>query len=131
VGNAEMNSFIVIHADIEVVWSALTDENKLTQWYAPGSPWEIPELSAGQKMLFTLMPNRYNNLAEKLPMTLTIGKIDPYREFSFYVDAQQTFISFSLESQQDGIKVMANMGGYDESLANLKALTEGKELPYA
>jgi hypothetical protein len=47
------------------------------------------------------------------------------------VDAQQTFISFSLESQQDGIKVMANMGGYDESLANLKALAEGKELPYA
>lgn len=129
--NAETNSFIVIHADIEVMWSALTDEHKLTQWYAPGSPWEIPELAAGQKMLFTLMPNRYNKLAEKLPMTLTIEKLVPYREFSFYVDAQQMLISFTLEKQPDGIMVMANMGGYDESLANLKALAEGAELPYA
>jgi hypothetical protein len=80
-------------------------------------------------MIFTLMPSVHNKLTEKLPMSLTIEKIIPYEEFSFYSDLQQTLISFILEEDNSGIKVTTNMGGFDASLENLKALVEGKEIP--
>ena len=44
-------------ADKEIVWNAITNEDKLLQWYAPGSPWEIPNLKVGEKVTFTLMPS--------------------------------------------------------------------------
>ncbi len=128
-GHTEANS-IVIDRDIEAVWDALTNEDKLTQWYAPGSPWKIPKLKAGEKMLFTLMPNAHNQLTEKLPMVLTIDTVIPFQEFSFYLDSQEVLISFTMEKENGGIRVSANMEGYDMSLANLKALVEGKEIPY-
>lgn len=127
---SEVNSSIVIDGERKAVWSALTDEQKLTQWYAPGSPWEIPNLKAGASMTFTLMPNVYNQLTEKLPMSLTITKVVPCQEFSFILDAQQLLIAFVIEEEDGGTQVTANMAGYDESLANLKALVEGRELPY-
>jgi hypothetical protein len=126
----EANSFIVIDGDIEAVWDALTNEDKLTKWYAPGSPWKIPKLQAGEKILFTLMPNTHNNLTEKLPMFLTIEKVIHCREFSFYMDSQEILISFIMEKEENGVRVSTNMEGYDMSLANLKALIEGKEIPY-
>ena len=81
-------------------------------------------------MTFTLMPNAYNKLTEKLPMSLTIDKVVPLREFSFCVDSNGTLVSFVIETDNGGTRVSANMSGYDESLAHLKALVEGKELPY-
>lgn len=126
----EVNSFIKIDGNIEAVWDALTNEDKLTKWYAPGSPWKISKLHAGEKMLFTLMPNAHNNLTEKLPMLLTIEKVIPCREFSFYLDSQEMLISFIMEKEKSGVGVSTNMEGYDMSLANLKALVEGKEIPY-
>ncbi|MFZ7103750.1 MAG: hypothetical protein ACOWWO_13995 [Peptococcaceae bacterium] len=125
----ETNSFIMIDGDIEAVWDALTNEDKLTKWYAPGSPWKIPKLQVGEKILFTLMPNAHNNLTEKLPMFLTIEKVIHCREFSFYLDAQE-IISFVIEKEKSGIRVSTNVEGYDMSLANLKALVEGKKIPY-
>jgi len=122
-------SSIVIDGNIEAVWDAITSEDKLIHWYAPGSPWEIPSLAAGEKMLFTLMPNQHNNLAEKLPMFLTIEKVIPNQEFSFVADSQQTVITFILEQESRGTRVACNMG-FRESLANLKAFIEGKEIPY-
>lgn len=129
-GLSETYSSIMINRDIEVVWIAVTTEDKLTQWYAPGSPWEIPNLAVGEKMIFTLMPNAHNHLTEKLPMSLTIEKVIPHKEFSFYLDAQQVLISFVMEEKREGTEVRANMEGYEKSLANLKALVEGTELPY-
>ncbi len=128
--HSEANSFIVINGDIEAVWDALTNEDKLTKWYAPGSPWKIPKLQAGGKIFFTLMPNAHNNLTEKLPMSLTIQKVIYCREFSFNINSHEMSISFILEKQKSGVKVSTNMEGYDMSLANLKALVEGKEIPY-
>ncbi len=58
----------------------ITNEDMLLQWYAPGSPWNIPNLSAGEKVISTLMPNAHNNLKEEYPMTLTIEKIIPYQK---------------------------------------------------
>ena len=65
-GNTEDKSSILIDGEKETVWNAITDEDKLSQWYAPGSPWEIPNLNVGEKVTFTLMPSVHNNLTEKL-----------------------------------------------------------------
>ena len=88
-GNTEGKSSILIDGDIVTVWNAITDEGKLSQWYVPGSPWEIPNLIVGEKVTFTLMPSVHNNLTEKLPMKLTIENVNPYQEFSLYLDTQQ------------------------------------------
>ncbi|WP_224773273.1 MULTISPECIES: SRPBCC family protein [Bacillaceae] len=128
--NTEIKSSVWIDGNKETVWKAVTDEDKLSQWYAPGSPWDIPDLKVGEKIIFTLMPSAHNNLKEKLPMFLTIEKVSTYEEFSFYADTQQILISILLEEVANGTKVTMNMGGFDASLENLKALVEGKEIPY-
>jgi uncharacterized protein YndB with AHSA1/START domain len=123
-------SSVWINGEKETVWSAITEEDKLLQWYAPGSPWKIPNLKAGEKVTFTLMPSVHNNLNEEYPMSLTIEKIIPYQEFSLYLEAQQMLLSFTLDEEANGIRVTVNSEGFNQSLANLKALVEGKEIPY-
>lgn len=127
--NTEDKSSIWIAGEKKAIWNAFIDEDKISQWYVPGSPWEIPNLKVGGKMVFTLMPSVHNKLTEKLPMSLTIEKIIAYEEFSFYVELQQRLISFVLVEDNNGIRVTTNMGGFDASLENLKALVEGKEIP--
>lgn len=128
--NTEGKSSILIDGDIVTVWNAITDEGKLSQWYVPGSPWEIPNLIVGEKVTFTLMPSVHNNLTEKLPMKLTIENVNPYQEFSLYLDTQQSLISFVINEESNGTRVTMNSEGFDQSLANLKALVEGKEIPF-
>jgi len=129
-GNIPDKSSVLIDGDKETVWNAITDGDKLLQWYAPGSPWKIPNLKAGEKVTFTLMPSVHNNLKEKYPMSLTIKNVIPYQEFSLYLDSQQMLIAFTLDEESNHTRVTINSGGFDESLANLKALIEGKEIPY-
>jgi len=117
-------SSIWIDASIATVWRAVTEEAQLSQWYAPNSTWEIPKLEAGEEIVFTLLPNEQNQLAEKLPMVLTIKQVTPNREFSFYLGIEESRISILLEEEQNGTTVTFNMSGYKDSLANLKALVE-------
>jgi secreted Zn-dependent insulinase-like peptidase len=123
-------SSIWIVGDKNAVWNAITDEDKISQWYAPGSPWKIPNLNVGEQATFTLRPSAHNNLTEELPMSLTIESIIPYQLFSLYLDSQKILISFSIEEESNGTRVSINSGGFNESLANLKALIEGNEIPY-
>lgn len=125
VSGVKENSSIWINASIDMVWRAITDEQQLSQWYAPGSRWEIPCLAASEKIIFTLMPNAHNGLTEKLPMILTIKNVIQNQEFSFYLDIEETLIAILLEEAQNGTTVTFNMSGYEASLANLKALMEG------
>ncbi|MFD4490452.1 SRPBCC domain-containing protein [Lysinibacillus fusiformis] len=123
-----MGSSIWIHAAIENVWQAITEEQSLSQWYAPGSTWDIPKLAEGEKMIFTLMPNDHNQLADPLPMQLTIQQVQKHEIFSFYLEVPETVIAMSLAEQDNGTTVSINMQGYEASLANLKALLEGEDL---
>ncbi|MFP7298667.1 SRPBCC family protein [Neobacillus niacini] len=123
-------SSVWINGEIETVWNAITKEDKLFQWYVPGSPWNIPNLKAGERVTFTLMPSVHNNLSEEYPMTLSIEKIIPYREFSLYIEEQRMLLSFTLDEEANGIRVAINSKGFNQSLTNLKALVEGKEIPY-
>lgn len=120
-------SSIWIDATIATVWRAVTEEQLLTQWYAPDSTWEIPKLEAGEEMIFTLMPNEQNQLAEKLPMMLTIKNVVPNREFSFYLGIEETLIAIVLAEEQNGTMATFNTTGYEASLDNLKALVEGND----
>ncbi|MCK1987784.1 SRPBCC domain-containing protein [Lysinibacillus fusiformis] len=126
-----MNSSIWIHAAIENVWQAITEEQSLSQWYAPCSTWDIPKLAEGEKMIFTLMPNDHNQLADPLPMQLTIQQVQKHEIFSFYLEVPETVIAMSLAEQDNGTTVSINMQGYEASLANLKALLEGEDLPHS
>ncbi|WP_241747049.1 SRPBCC family protein [Lysinibacillus sphaericus] len=117
-------SSIWIDASIATVWRAVTEEEQLSQWYAPDSTWEILKLEAGEEIVFTLLPNEQNQLAEKLPMVLTIKHVTPNREFSFYLGIEESLISILLEEEQNGTTVTINTSGYEASLANLKALVE-------
>lgn len=121
----EKKSAIWIDAAIDKVWQAITDEQQLSQWYAPGSTWKIPSLAAGEKIIFTLIPNAYNGLTEKLPIILTISNVIQNQEVSFFLDIEETLIAILLEEAQKGTTVAINMSGYEASLANLKALVEG------
>ncbi|WP_336637945.1 SRPBCC domain-containing protein [Lysinibacillus fusiformis] len=123
-----MGSSIWIHAAIENVWQAITEEQSLSQWYAPGSTWDIPKLAEGEKMIFTLMPIDHNQLADPLPMQLTIQQVQKHEIFSFYLEVPETVIAMSLAEQDNGTTVSINMQGYEASLANLKALLEGEDL---
>jgi len=129
VKKAEDKSTVWIRGDKESVWRAITDAEKLTEWYAPGSSWEIPKLEPGEKVTFTLKPNKQNELQEELPMTLTIKNVVPYEEFSLYVDMHEILLTFKMKEDDDGFEMEINSGGFDESLANLKALVEGEKLP--
>lgn len=124
-----MGSSIWIHAAIENVWQAITEEQSLSQWYAPGSTWDIPKLAEGEKMIFTLMPNDHNQLADPLPMQLTIQQVQKHEIFSFYLEVPETVIAMSLAEQDNGTTVSINMQGYEASLVNLKALLEGDDIP--
>lgn len=125
-----MSSSIWIQAAIENVWQAITEEQSLSQWYAPGSTWDISKLAEGEMMTFTLMPNDHNQLADPLPMQLTIQQVQKHEIFSFYLEVPETVIAMSLAEQDNGTTVSFNMQGYDASLANLKALLEGEDLPH-
>src|SRR5690606_13579787 len=129
VKKAEDKSTVWIRGDKESVWRAITDAEKLTEWYAPGSSWEIPKLEPGEKVTFTLKPNKQNELQEELPMTLTIKNVVPYEEFSLYVDMHEILLTFKMKEDDHGFEMEINSGGFDESLANLKALVEGEKLP--
>lgn len=127
---SENKSSILIDSDSITIWDAITDPLILSEWYVPGSPWEIPNLRKGEKGTFTLMPSRHNNLTTKLYMPFTIQSIHPYKEFAIYLDEQQVMISFTVEIESKSTKVTINSAGFDQPLENLKALIEGNEIPH-
>ncbi|GEN89089.1 SRPBCC family protein [Oceanobacillus sojae] len=126
-------SSILILENAETVWNAITDDEKFSEWYAPGSTWSIPELEVGKQANFTLMPSAYNNLqeGESIPMSFVIKEMKTNNVFSLYSEDDEFLLAFELISQPDGTQVTVNMEGFEESLENLKAFLAGKELPYA
>ncbi|MCM3397808.1 SRPBCC domain-containing protein [Oceanobacillus profundus] len=126
-------SSILIDADREKVWDAITNDEKFSVWYAPGSKWSIPKLEVGEKAAFTLMPSKHNNLkdGESIPMSFEIKEVIPNQVFSFSSKEDDIFFSYKLSIQSGKTQVTLNMEGFDHSLENLKAFVEGKELPYS
>ncbi|NWK84863.1 SRPBCC domain-containing protein [Staphylococcus sp. GSSP0090] len=123
---------IHILKNVEIVWEAITDDHKLTQWYAPGSPWSIPELSVDAPVTFTLLPNIHNQLPDGSRITMNFKILDlvPLQIFSIISEDDSQMITFQLESKESETTVYTNMEGLGQSLDNLKAFIEGNTLPH-
>ncbi|WP_368655010.1 hypothetical protein AB4Y30_08295 [Ornithinibacillus sp. 4-3] len=63
-------------------------------------------------------------------MDFTIKEIKKNRIFSLYSNEKDILLKFELIPEPDGIQVSLNMEGFEQSLENLKAFLEGKDLPY-
>lgn len=129
--NNDSNS-VLIHKNQEAVWHAITNDENISKWYAPGSKWNIPKLKVGEKAIFVLMPSAHNNLNdnESIPMSFTIQEVIPNEKFSYSSDSDNLVFTFEIYPEPEGTRVSINMDGFELSLANLKAFSEGRELPY-
>ena len=124
---------ILVNKDIESVWNAISNDEKFSIWYAPGSYWKIPIFEDGEQAIFTLMPSSYNDLkdGEHVTMSFTIKEVIPNQRFSYYWDSNQLLFTIELTTENDGTRVQFNQEGFNYSLKNLKAYLEGRELPYS
>lgn len=130
---------IWIEAKPERVWSAITEPDQLSVWFAPGAKWEIPALKIGGIMKF------YNTETD-----IAIHKIeilDPPHELrlSWEEDGKPMRTTFKLNEERNGTRVTIietgfeqlsvekrqkrvdeTAKGYGMSLENLKAHVEAR-----
>lgn len=136
---------IWIAAPPERVWQAVTEPEQLAQWYAPGSPWEIPQLTADATVKFHNTPTEI--------LLATIETADPPQHFSLRWEPEEDgtvlTTSFILTAENDGTRVTIRetgfetlaadirrsrieqtAAGYGLSLENLKVYLIGEAVPY-
>lgn len=138
---------IWVEAPCERVWLAVTKAEQLSLWYAPGSPWEIPELEVGALVYFHHSPNAYHSGTEVVTLRAQIVTVDRPHRFALRWEmdaaAPEMVTTFILQEEQGGTRVtLTETGypnqqegerveqGYSMSLENLKAHAEGRSLPY-
>jgi uncharacterized protein YndB with AHSA1/START domain len=136
---------IWIAAPRERVWQAVTEPEQLAQWFAPGSPWEIPQLEVNTTVKF------HNTETEIL--LATIETADPPQQFTLRWEPEEDgtvlTTSFALAEENDGTRVTIRetgfeslaadirrsrveqtTAGYGMSLENLKTYLMGEPVPY-
>ncbi|CAM3583695.1 SRPBCC family protein [Paenibacillus lupini] len=139
---------IDIDRPIDAVWQAVTEAEALSQWYSPGSPWEITEHKEGASALFHHSPGKYHSGTEVTTLRAEITAFEPPHRFALrwdYTGANDVPVTttFRLHESNGGTQVtMAESGyenaeqaepvkqGYTMSLENLKAHLEGNRLPH-
>ncbi|MDQ6419446.1 SRPBCC domain-containing protein [Paenibacillus sp. LHD-117] len=136
-----------VEADRERAWKAVTDAKELSQWYSPGSPWDIPKLEVGEPIFFHHTPNEYHSGSEVVTLRAIITEVEERSAFSvrweFDGVESDMVTSFLLEEENGGTRVTMKETGYEDeaaakqteegytmSLANLYAFLSGNELPY-
>lgn len=138
---------IWIAAPKERVWRAVTDAKQLSLWYAPNSPWDIPELQAGASVYFHHSPNAYHTGTEVVTLRATIAAVEPMSRFSLRWELESPgtdmITTFLLAEENGGTRATITETGYETreqakpteegyamSLENLKAHAEGRNLPH-
>jgi uncharacterized protein YndB with AHSA1/START domain len=102
---------ILINVPRERVWRAITDPAQLEQWYAPGCPWEIPDLQPGTTI-------KFHNTATDIQLA-TIEVVQPLREFTlrWQLDLMHPGLTltnkFRLEAENGDTRVTINQTGYE------------------
>lgn len=134
---------IWINAPREQVWQAVTEQEQLTKWFAPGSIWHIQRLAVGGTALF------YNTPDDVAVHTIEV--IDTPHQFTLRWEEAPgvtMFTTFWLVEEKGGTRVTVQESGfeqlaaptrdtriqqtstgYDGSLHNLKALVEQGSVP--
>ncbi len=143
--NMTVECSVWVEAAPEKAWAAVTEAGKLSQWYSPGSPWEIGKLQAGEELWFHHSPGDYHEGDEAVSLRGVIEKVEPVSEFAvrweFGGELSDMVTSFLLEEENGGTRVAIRETGYDDeeavrqteegytgSLANLYALLGGSGL---
>ena len=103
----EIRQSIVVKANRERVWRALTQPKHFSNWF--GMKIEFPVLAVGEAMIFD--PNGFNGKGR-------IAAIQPMDQFAFYWTAEpglaiETLVTFQLETVADGTQVTVTDVGYD------------------
>ena len=102
---------VLVSAPRQRVWRAITEPEQLEQWYAPGCPWEIPALQAGEMVKF------YNT--ETDIQLARIEAVKPLQEFTLRwkldeADPGTSLVnSFRLEEENGGTLVIVTQSGYE------------------
>jgi uncharacterized protein YndB with AHSA1/START domain len=138
---------IWIQASRQLAWQAVTEGEQLTEWYSPGSPWDVQELLPGAVVYFHHSPNEYHEGTGVVTLRATIEAVEPLERFAlrweFSVPDAEMITTFLTAEEGDGTRVTITETGYETkeqakpteegyamSLENLKAHLEGRELPY-
>ncbi|MHA6482573.1 SRPBCC domain-containing protein [Paenibacillus sp. strain BS8-2] len=146
--NMTVECSVWVESGLERVWRAVTEGHELTQWYSPGSPWDVPKLEAGEEIWFHHSPNQYHDGDDIVTLRGVIEHIQLESEFAirweFNGELSDMVTSFLLEDENGGTRVTIRETGYDDeaavkqteegymgSLANLYAHLSGSELPYS
>ena len=103
----EIRQSIVIKADRERVWRAITTPQHFSKWFEMDI--RFPKLAPGEEMLFD--PNGYNEKGR-------IAVVEPPERFAFYWTAEpgmtiETLVTFQLESIPEGTRLTVTDVGYD------------------
>ncbi len=137
---------ILIDAPRERVWQAITDPKQLQQWFSPATPWLLSALEVGGRLYI------YNLETETEMYTQVIDLLEPLHQFVTRTIAVppeiQHATAWRLDQENGGTRVTITHSGYELEpdstrhpnmeqnafgfgmmLANLKAYSEGKDLP--
>jgi uncharacterized protein YndB with AHSA1/START domain len=107
-----------IHSPRRQVWSAITEPGHLEKWYAPGCPWDIPALKAGETVRF------YNTDTDI--QVATIEVLEPPQQFTlrWQLDPADPEITlrntYLLEEEHGGTHVTAIQAGYESLPADIR-----------
>ena len=102
---------VLIRAPRQHVWQAITEPAQLEQWYAPGCPWEIPELQVGATV-------KFHNTSTDIQLA-TIEVLEPLHQLTFrwQLDPAHPGItlhnSFLLEKADGKTRVTVSQAGYE------------------
>lgn len=95
----------------QLVWRAVTEPNQLEQWYAPGCPWEIPNLQVGAVVKF------YNTSTDI--QVAKIEVVEPLHRFTLrwqpdpMYPAASSVNTFLVEDENGGTRVTVTQTGYE------------------
>jgi uncharacterized protein YndB with AHSA1/START domain len=111
-----VESSIWIAAPRERVWRAVTEPGQLAQWFAPGSPWEIPQLEANTTV-------KFHNTATEI-LLATIQTADPPQQFTLRWEPEEdgTILTttFLLEEENDGTRITIRETGFESLAADIR-----------
>lgn len=144
--NMTVECSVWVEAEPERAWMAVTKADELSQWYSPGSPWEIPKVEAGEELWFHHSPGDDHDGTAVVSLRGVIDKAEKGSEFSvrweFGGEPSDMVTSFLIEEENGGTRVTIRETGYDDeaaakqteegymgSLANLYAYLGGNDLP--
>lgn len=134
---------IWIAASREKVWRAITDPQKIEQWFSPGARWQLSSLEVGGVL------SVYDEKTDTYPFAEVLLVVDPPTRLVLRSKFEPPYTTtYQLIEEKDGTRLLVTYVGYEAPtedahgglvaddcdgiswiLGNIKAVVEGTELP--